>query len=165
MVRSVEEVEDALAAADGRVDVGILVETSAAVTLSRQLSDLPISRVYVGLMDLALERGTASIFEALVDGTVERVRGDVDVPFGVGGLTLPGFGDPIPAEILTAELVRLECDFSFMRRSFMRDCGGRPAAGLRAIAGMVEGLEARTGQRVATDRARLESMVTTALVS
>jgi hypothetical protein len=165
MVRSVEEVEHALAVADERVDVGILIETEEAVGLARQLSGLTVSRVYVGLMDLALERGTSSIFEALVDGTVERVRHEVDVPFGVGGLTLPGCGHPVPAEILTAELVRLECDFSFMRRSFMRDCCEDPAKGLRAISAMVERLEARDGRTVAADRIRLESMVTTALAS
>ena len=44
-----------------------------------------------------------------------------DVPFGFGGLTLPDRGAPVPCRRLIAEMVRLDCSFSFLRRSFRRD--------------------------------------------
>ena len=116
-----DEVERMLHLVDGRCGVGILVETAQAVAASAALARLPISRVYVGLNDLAIDRGSASIFDALLDGTVERVRAEFDVPFGFGGLTLPDRGAPIPCRQLIAEMVRLDCSFSFLRRSFRRD--------------------------------------------
>jgi hypothetical protein len=125
MVRTPAEVEAVLAHADGRVGAGILIETPEAVACAHVLGMLPITRVYVGLMDLALQRGTSSIFTALVDGTVERVRSEIAVPFGFGGLTVPGGGSPLPTELLLGEMARLRCDFSFLRRSFAADAAGR----------------------------------------
>src|SRR5205823_7797724 len=85
---------------------------------------LPLSRVYVGLNDLAIDRGAPSIFTAVADGTVERLRGHFRAPFGFGGLTLPDRGSPIPCRLLIAEMARLDCAFSFLRRSFIRDTAG-----------------------------------------
>lgn len=121
MVRGPAEVETVLALVGGRCGVGVLVETQAAVECAPALGKLPLSRAYVGLMDLALDRRTTSIFGAVVDGTVERVRRAFDVPFGFGGLTRPDRGEPVPCRLLMAELARLGCDFSFLRRSFLRD--------------------------------------------
>lgn len=126
MVRRIEEVEGVLRLAGGRCRVGILLETVAAVGIACQLSQLPLSRIYVGLNDLAIERGTPCIFEAVLDGTVERMREAITrVPFGFGGLTLPERGYPIPCRLLLAEMVRLDCSFTFLRRSFMRDTLGQ----------------------------------------
>jgi hypothetical protein len=121
MVRTPDEVERMLELADDRCGVGILVETAHAVAAAPALARLPISRAYVGLNDLAIDRGSASIFDSLLDGTVERVRAEFDMPFGFGGLTLPDRGAPIPCRNLIAEMVRLDCSFSFLRRSFRRD--------------------------------------------
>lgn len=96
MVRSTTEVEQVLHWVAGRAGVGILVETREAVGLAEKLSRYPLSRVYVGLNDLAIDRGRANIFAALADGTVEYLRGVFRVPFGFGGLTLPHRGYPVP---------------------------------------------------------------------
>lgn len=125
MVRTTTEVEVVLKRVDQRCGVGILVETVAATKQVADLGKLPLSRVYVGLNDLAIERCTPSIFSALPDGTVERIRPFFEVPFGFGGLTLPQFGEPIPCRLLIAEMTRLNCHFSFLRRSFYRDIRGR----------------------------------------
>jgi hypothetical protein len=121
MVTSVEEVENALQLAGGRCGVGILVETMAAVQAASELAKLPLSRVYVGLNDLGIERRTPNIFTAVIDGTVEAIRQHFPVPFGFGGLTVPERGFPIPCRLLIAEMARLNCSFSFLRRSFQRD--------------------------------------------
>ncbi len=125
MVRSRHDVEQALELAAGRVELGILVETAEAVASAPELARLPLSRVFLGLNDLAIERRSASIFAALVDGTIDEVRTAFDVPFGVAGLTVPEAGEPLPCRLLIGELARLRCEFTFLRRSFRRDIEGR----------------------------------------
>jgi len=48
--------------------------------------------------------------------------------FGFGGLTLPGYGDPLPGRSLYSEMARLDCRFTFLRRSFYRDLNGMDLA-------------------------------------
>jgi len=125
LVRSVDEVEQVLRWAGGRVGVAVLIETLSAVGLRHQLAQLPLTRVYLGLHDLAIERGTPNPFRAITDGIVELVRSAFSIPFGFGGLTLPDLGFPIPCRLLISEMTRLRCKFTFLRRSFLRDIIGR----------------------------------------
>jgi len=125
MVRSAAEVEKVLKLASGRARVGILIETVEAVELAAQLCLLPLSRVFIGLNDLAIQRGYRNIFLAIADGTVERVARVCDKPFGFGGLTLPERGFPIPCRLFIGEMARLGCKFGFLRRSFLSDIKGR----------------------------------------
>jgi hypothetical protein len=160
MVRTPREVEATLDLADGRARVGILVETVAAVAGARALASLPLSRVYVGLNDLAIERGSANLFEAVVDGTVERVRERFDVPFGFGGLTLPDRGAPVPCRLLVAEMARLGCSFSFLRRSFWRDIEGlNPRVEVPRIRTALAAAAGRTPGEVERDRLELARTV------
>ena len=128
MVRRVADVERVLEMVRGRCGAGILIETVDAVRLAPELCALPLSRVYVGLNDLSIDRGANNIFSALVDGTVEHVRSQCPRPFGFGGVTHPAAGSPIPARLLISEMVRMRCDFTFMRRSFRRDALRRGVA-------------------------------------
>ena len=128
MVRGVQEVRAVLDHVDDRCEVGILVETAAALGITEPLAALPLSRVYVGLNDLALERKTRNIFTAMIDGTVERIRRPFRIPFGFAGLTVPDRGFPIPCRLIIGELIRLGCHFSFLRRSFCRDIPVRDLA-------------------------------------
>ncbi|MGH2739543.1 MAG: aldolase/citrate lyase family protein [Actinomycetota bacterium] len=160
MVRSVEEVEGVLELVRSRCGVGILVETRTAVAIAKELALLPLRRVYVGLNDLAIERRTSTIFDALVDGTVEKIRRLFEMPFGFGGLTLPEAGDPIPCRLLVAELARLSCDFSFLRRSFHRDIQHRDS--LVEIPRILQALDRaakRSPEAIARDRDDLERAV------
>jgi len=125
MVRSPEEVEQVLAWVRERCGLGILIETLEAVNNCHDLARLPLTRVYLGLQDLAIARGTPNPFRAIADGIVERVRRAFHVPFGFAGLTLPEAGAPIPCRLLIAEMARLSCSFSFLRRSFLRDIVGK----------------------------------------
>jgi hypothetical protein len=127
MVRSPMEPAAVLKQVAGRCGVGILVETVRACQLVDELAQLPLSRVYVGLNDLAIDRGVSDIFRAVADGTVERIRGAFELPFGFAGLTLPERGHPIPCRLLIGELIRLGCSFSFLRRSFHADVRLRAA--------------------------------------
>lgn len=138
MVRGPREVEQALSAADGRAGVGVMIETVAAVAAAREIASLPISRAYLGLMDLALERRTPDIFTAMADGTLDRVAEAFGgVPFGFAGLTVPGSGFPVPTRTLATEMLRVGASFTFLRRSFLADAGSDLAGGLRDIRGML----------------------------
>jgi len=125
MVRTTEEVDRTFDLVGGRCGLGILIETQDAVDRAAVLARRPLSRIYVGLNDLRIDRRSDSLFAPLVDGTVEAVRAEVAQRFGVAGLTLPGRGFPVAAELLAAELVRLGTDFTFLRRSFTADMAGR----------------------------------------
>ena len=167
MVRRPAEVDLALAAADGRCGVGILIETRDAVTRAADLAARPLSRVYVGLNDLRIDRGSTELFAPLVDGTVERVAEAVGrTPFGVAGLTLPDRGDPVPSRLLAAELARLGASFTFLRRSFHADAAGLDLGScLRSIGDHCDQLGRRDRQQVAADRRSLEATLSAAAVS
>ncbi len=128
MVRSVGEVEMALRLAGDRCGVGILVETRDAVELARELGQLPLTRVYVGLNDLAIDRKKENIFDSLEDGVIDSIRRFFPMPFGFAGLTIPEGGHPIPCRLLMSEMARLRCDFTFLRRAFFADTKDRDMA-------------------------------------
>jgi hypothetical protein len=124
MVRTTGEVDRTLDLVAGRCGLGILIETQDAVQDAARLACRPLSRIYVGLNDLRIDRRSDQLFRPLVDGTVDAVRAEVTQPFGVGGLTLPGRGFPVSSDLLAAELVRTGADFTFLRRSFTADMAG-----------------------------------------
>ena len=129
MLRTMSEAETFIRLIDGRTRPAILVETDEAVRIARDLATLPLTAVYVGLNDLAISRNQAIIFESLIDGTVEALRECFhNLAFGFGGVTILGCGHPVPGVLLLAEMSRLNCDFSFLRRSYKRDVTGKDAA-------------------------------------
>lgn len=126
MAETPEEVESFLRSVDGRARAGILVETTSSCENAADIATLGLDHVYVGLNDLAISRAASNIFEPLTDGTVERLREIFsDCAFGFGGLTVVDGGFPIPCLSLMRELMRLDCDYTFLRRSFKRDIVGR----------------------------------------
>ncbi len=52
---------------------------------------------------------------------MENIVKNLIIPYGFGGLTLPEKGSPIPCKLLMGELMRLGCNFSLLRRSFLAD--------------------------------------------
>ena len=122
MVRHPEEVDSFLRAVNERCETGILIETVDAMACLADLSQMPLSRVYFGLNDFAISRGHHFIFTAVLDGSVQRAReAFAGTPFGFGGVTAVERGDPVPCARLIEEMERLNCQFTFMRRSFRRD--------------------------------------------
>ena len=159
MVRRPEEVDAALDALAGRCRLGILVETVDAVDRVDGLAARPLSRIYMGLNDLMIDRGGDSLFLPLVDGTVDRVAGAAaraGIPFGVAGLTVPEGGRPVPCRLLQGALARLGASFTFLRRSFWADTLGRDLSVEvpRILAASGEARR-RTPDEVAADEAQL----------
>lgn len=165
MIRRLEEAEAVLELVDGACPVDLMIETEEAVTIAARLARLPLGRVYVGLNDLQICRRSPSLFTAIYDLTVEKVRRHFTaVPFGFGGLTLPGRGTPLPVEHLIHEMARLRCRFTFLRRSFFRDSTGHsPQREIPRILGALEAAFARTEAEVERHRRAcwrdLESLV------
>jgi HpcH/HpaI aldolase/citrate lyase family len=161
MVRNAGQVEAVLSMVQGCAKLGILIETNEAVNRIETLARLPLSRIYIGLNDLAIERGSFNIFTALVDGTVERLRKKViNLPFGFGGLTLPDCGFPIPCRLLIGEMVRLQCHFSFLRRSFHRDIRNREiGVETRRLLEAIGRAKDRSPEQITEDRNALEIAV------
>ncbi len=161
MVRAVEEVEQYLKCVDSRVATGILVETTCAVTLAPTLARLPVAPVYVGLNDLMIDRGSETLFEPLVDGTIDELAAAfADREFGFGGLTVLELGSPIPCQLLLLELIRTGASMTFLRRSFRADICGRDAE--REIMRLHEACAAasrRTTAEVNRDRQALVNAV------
>lgn len=154
MVRHEDEADALLDRAQGRIGVGVMVETRGAVERVDRLVTRPLTRVYLGLVDLALERSSTSIFSAFHDGVVEHVAGHVRgrAAFGVGGLTLPGHGSPVPARLLAGEVLRVGGEFSFLRRSFLQHLGeALPGDGILAVRAMLSDLGARSSEDVRRD--------------
>ncbi len=149
MVRTPREVDRTLDAVAGRCGLGSLVETQDAVHRVHELARRPLSRLYLGLNDLRIDRRSDNLFTPLVDGTVDAVRAAVPGRFGVAGLTLPGGGFPVPSSLLAAELVRLGADFTFLRRAFTADVAGRdPAVEVPLLLDSLDELVARPLSRV-----------------
>jgi hypothetical protein len=144
MVTTPQEVESVLDLVEGRCALGILVETEEAVRNAEALGELRLARAYVGLNDLAIDRGSDDLFAPLRDGTIDRLRAAFRCPFGFGGLTDPARGSPVPARVLIGEMARVGCEFGVLRRSFLRDVPPEKAAFIaRAIADAYHALEVR----------------------
>jgi len=163
MVRRPEEVDAAVDKVAGRCGLGILVETSDGVRRADELLRRPLSRVYVGMNDLMIDRGAGPLFAALVDGTVDRLAdlaATGGIPFGVAGLTLPEGGHPVPCRLVAGELARLSASFTFLRRSFHADTAGRDLdLEVPRILAMMDGARRRDPAEVAADRSALEEIV------
>ena len=164
MVRTADEVDRTLDLVAGRCGTGILVETQDGVDRAAELASRPLSRVYVGLNDLRIDRRADQLFTPLVDGTVDAVRARVHRPFGVGGLTLMSGGHPVPSRLLAAELVRLGADFTFLRRAFTADMAGRdPFTEVPRLLADLDALRRAHPAEVAASRAGLLAAVTGSL--
>jgi hypothetical protein len=157
MVRSVAEVEECLAALPGSSTLGILCETTEAIDLAARWAKLPLSRVYIGLNDLHIDRRAASLFSPLCDGTIDTFRRSYTGPgFGFSGVTRPDRGRPIPCRLLMAEMARHGCDFVVARRSFRADVPiGDIGDAVRSIRQVYANLRHRDAKTSAADHAEL----------
>ncbi len=163
MVRRPEELDAALEVVAGRCRLGILVETTEAVRRVDELVARPLSRIYVGLNDLMIDRGGGPLFAALVDGTVDRVAtaaAGAGIAFGVAGLTLPEAGRPVPCRLVLGALARAGASFTFLRRSFWADVAGRDlTVEVPRILAAAAGAGRRSSAAVAADHTELTAII------
>jgi citrate lyase beta subunit len=108
---------------NGRARTILLMETRGAVAAASAILDLPgVDELFVGLNDLALSMGCDSLFEPILDGTVDRLARLVNargLSFGFGGLArLTRLDLPVHPERILAEQVRVGASLGLLGRSF-----------------------------------------------
>lgn len=122
MVRSLMEVEQFTRLVDERAEICAMMETPECVAIATELERTPITSVYFGLNDYAIATSQLNIFQPIRDGVIQRVREALrSKRFGFGGLTHTAFGHPVPSIMILHEFERLDCQMTFLRRSFRRD--------------------------------------------
>lgn len=161
MVRRAEDVHAVQRIVRDRCPVGAMIETRDAVADAARIGRSGISRAFIRLLDLALERRSPTIFTAVVDGTVTAVTAALgSVPYGFGGLTDPDRGHPVSARLLMSELVRQRCAFSFLRNSFLADASrSSPARVLGAVRSTLAELERRSPALTARDHREFVALI------
>ncbi|EFK97302.1 HpcH/HpaI aldolase, partial [sediment metagenome] len=73
MARSALDVENFLKMVDSRARTFIQVETVSLAESVKDIRDLPWDYAYIGLNDLSVQRKSLSIWEAVLDGMIERI--------------------------------------------------------------------------------------------
>ncbi len=121
MVSSLPLLENLIAVVNGQALASAMIETNEGIDLAEEIAKMPLSKVFVGLNDLAICRNSSNIFLPLIDGTIESIRSHFSCEFGVAGVTHPRLGQPLPSLLILRELKRLDCNFTFLRRSFFAD--------------------------------------------
>jgi hypothetical protein len=142
----------------GRVPVVALLETAGALATVDAWAGTPgLGEIYVGLNDLHLALGHRFMFEALADGTVERVAAVAHargLRFGFGGIARLDEG-LLPGRDVLAEHVRLGSGAVILSRTFHRDDPDavfeQEVAALRAAEAQLRG---RTPEQARADAAR-----------
>ena len=148
MVDREEEVFWAREALGPSVRLGVMLETKEAVNRVEEIGRSGSDYFFIGLVDLALQRGTKSIFTPLVDGVMDRIAEKLSGrEFGFGAATVVGGGSPIPNRLLLGEMVRLGATFTLLRTAFARDSRnkvlGEEILNLRNLMIELEGREQR----------------------
>jgi 2-keto-3-deoxy-L-rhamnonate aldolase RhmA len=124
--KTVSEAERFVRLVDGRAQPVLLVETAEAAAATADLCRIPgVTELHVGLNDMRLSLGWPSHFHVLVSDLLEEICGTVlnaGLRLGVGGVGRAGDnGLPIPADLVSAQLVRLGATASLVSRSFFRE--------------------------------------------
>lgn len=108
---------------NGRAAVSILVENADALEALPDIVAVPgVAEIHIGLNDLRLSLGHASLFEPLALGILDRAAAVVHgagLRFGFGGVTSPRASElPVSAERVIGEQVRLRSQLAWLGRSF-----------------------------------------------
>lgn len=161
MVQHPSEVERTLKLINGQCPLGILVETNDAVQCIDELIQFPLSRIYFGLNDFAIDNQNSNIFTPLLGDIIYKIRqASANILFGFGGLTHPDEGIPIPSKLLLAEMARINCNFTFLRRSFYRDLANYSAEEIyKGIAKEWQHNLGRDNDEIMLDNQKLKSCI------
>lgn len=157
MAMGAAEVGEFIELVDGRARTIVQVETQPLVEELDQLATLAWDSVYIGLHDLMLSRRAVSMWQAVLDGTVERVFHTLEGRrVGFAGATVVGGGHPIRFTRILEELARLGARLTFLRRSFKREIQDRDInAEVKSIRAAWAACTARGDTAVCSDREAL----------
>ena len=80
MIKTLQEVDLVFNWINNQCSVALMVETNEAISLIDRLDQYNVSRFYLGLNDLSIQRKSHNLFNPLVDGTVENLRPKINSP-------------------------------------------------------------------------------------
>lgn len=162
MVEHESEIEQSRKVLSPGVVLGAMIETSRAVGRIDQLKDQGLDFAFVGLVDLAIQRRSRSIFCPLIDGTIEEISQKLDgVPYGFGAATVVGSGSPVPNRFLLAEMLGNDASFTFLRSAFFKDIQGlNVAEEVARLRGSIFELQERSVLDIQNDHAELRVRLT-----
>lgn len=154
MAASADDVARFLDLVAGRAKTIVQIETQQLFEDLESLARLSWDAVYIGLHDLMLSRGAGSMWEAVLDGSVETVFQALQGRrIGFAGATVIGGGHPIRFTQILQELARLGASVTFLRRSFRREIQGRDMpAEIAAVRATWMACQAREPDAVEADR-------------
>lgn len=161
MARTLSQVERFVDQIAGRARSVVQIETQDLVERIDDLSQIGWDSVYIGLNDLMISRKANWLWTPVLDGTVDRIFESLTGrQVGFGGVTVIGGGSPIPFPLLFAEMARLGCSMSFLRRSFNKEIVGRDMVKeITAIRALWDALVNRDEEAVARDRESLTELL------
>lgn len=124
--KTVAEAERFIRLVDERAHPVLLVETAESARLIAEICRVPgVREVHVGLNDMRLSLGWPSHFHVLVSDFLVGLCGVVlgaGLKLGVGGVGRAGDNDlPVPADLVSAQIVRLGATSALVSRSFFRE--------------------------------------------
>jgi len=118
--KTVQEVDNFLAAVNGRCRTTLLLETKEAVECVDEVLKRRFDEIHIGLNDLSISYGLTFMFELLANGTVEMLCNKfkkAGIPYGFGGIARLGDG-LLPAEKIIMEHYRLGSTRVILSRTF-----------------------------------------------
>ena len=123
--KTVADAERFIRLVDQRAHPVLLVETVEAAAAIADLCRVPgVSEIHIGLNDMRLSLGWPSHFHVLVSDFLVNlcaVIRNAGHRLGVGGVGRAGDnGLPVPADLVSAQLVRLRAAATLVSRSFFR---------------------------------------------
>ena len=129
MARTIGDVERFLEIVGGRAFTIVQIETRELVDFVHELPSLLWDAAYIGLHDLMISRGSRSLWDAVADGTVDRICKVLEGrTIGLAGATVIGGGQPLPFTMILRELARVGATLTFLRRTFCREISDRELA-------------------------------------
>lgn len=153
MATTAKQVQHLVDTVAGRARCIVQIETQSIVERVASLQQIGWDTAYIGLNDLMISRGAKWIWRPMLDGTVEQIYEALPGrKIGFGGVTVIGQGEPLPFTSLFAEMARLGCAMSFLRRSFTADVPDRDlSAEIKAVRALWGALTRRGEQAVSRD--------------
>ena len=120
---TMDEVKAFLKWTNRSVTNSLLIETREAAKLLPQIVELKgVDEIHIGLNDLGLSFGYKSIFEPILNGSLEEYANIVNrkkMPWGFGGIAkVYDTTLPVDSELMLCEQIRLRASRGWLGRSF-----------------------------------------------
>jgi coenzyme F420-reducing hydrogenase delta subunit len=102
------------------VSLSVVLETNQLLSKAKQLSQINLSRIHLGLFDLTNSLKYSSLFKLLSSGVMESTFELLAQSHKLSALSIsPELGSlPISAHLVAAKMVSMGASYMFLRRSF-----------------------------------------------